>query len=82
MARQATPLDNAVIESFPASLKRETFYHHHIRSFFEYLSIVKEWLEWYNTKRIRLNTRWTLFYSCLPVGCTSERPFFHALVGV
>ena len=57
MSRKATPLDNAVIESFHASLKRETFYHHHIRSFNEYLSLIHDWLDWYNSSRLRLKKR-------------------------
>ncbi len=57
MSRRATPLDNAVIESFHASLKRETLYHHHIKNITEYLTIIHDWLDWYNTTRLRLKKR-------------------------
>lgn len=57
MARRSTPLDNAVIESFHASLKRETLYHNDIKDFHEYIAIIKDWLEWYNDSRVRLNKK-------------------------
>lgn len=52
-ARKANPLDNAVIESFHAILKKETLYHHPITSLDQYISIVHEWMTYYNTIRPR-----------------------------
>ena len=52
-ARKANPLDNAVIESFQAILKKETLYHHPITSLDQYISLVHEWMTYYNTIRPR-----------------------------
>ena len=52
-ARKANPLDNAVIESFHAILKKETLYHHRITSLDQYISLVHEWMTYYNTIRPR-----------------------------
>jgi len=51
MSRRGTPLDNAVIESFHSLLKKETLYNHHIKNLEEYIHLVHEWIEFYNTKR-------------------------------
>jgi len=51
MSRRGTPLDNAVIESFHSLLKKETLYNHHIKNLEEYINLVHEWIEFYNTKR-------------------------------
>jgi transposase InsO family protein len=54
MSNKATPADNAPIESFHANLKRETLYSYNIISLKEYIELVKEWILFYNTSRIRL----------------------------
>lgn len=54
MSRKGTPSDNAPIESFHSSLKRETLYSYTITSLEHYKGLVQEWLESYNTTRIRL----------------------------
>jgi len=55
MSRKGCPADNAPIESFHANLKRETLYSYDITSLQEYIDLVKEWIIFYNTNRIRLN---------------------------
>lgn len=53
MSRKGTPLDNAVIESFHSVLKKETLYNNHITSLDEYIDLVRKWIVFYNTIRIR-----------------------------
>lgn len=55
MSRKGCPQDNAPIESFHASLKRETLYSYHIKSLKDYIAIVQDWLIFYNAGRLRLN---------------------------
>lgn len=54
MSRKAIPSDNAPIESFHSSLKRETLYSYTITSLEHYKGLVEEWLESYNTTRLKL----------------------------
>lgn len=54
MSRKSTPADNAPIESFHANLKRETLYSYDITSLQEFIALVKDWILFYNTNRIRL----------------------------
>ncbi len=56
MSRKGTPSDNAPIESFHSSLKRETLYSYNIANLGEYISLVEQWLEKYNTTRLRLTS--------------------------
>lgn len=53
MSRKGTPLDNAVIESFHSLLKKETLYNNNITSLKEYIELVHDWIEFYNTTRRR-----------------------------
>lgn len=55
MSRKSTPADNAPIESFHANLKRETLYSYNITSLKEYITLVKDWINFYNTNRVRLS---------------------------
>lgn len=55
MSPKGSPVDNSPIESFHSSLKRETLRSYNITSLKEYVDLVKEWILFYNTKRIRLN---------------------------
>ena len=55
MSRKSTPADNAPIESFHANLKRETLYSYDITSLKDYIFLVKDWIKFYNTNRIRLS---------------------------
>ncbi len=50
-SRKGNPLDNAVIESFHSSLKKETLYNNDITSLKEYIELVNQWMVFYNTKR-------------------------------
>jgi len=52
-SRKGNPLDNAVIESFHSILKKETLYNYDITSLEEYITLVHEWMIFYNTKRRR-----------------------------
>lgn len=61
MSRKGTPLDNAVIESFHALLKKETLYNNDIKSLTEYIKTVHQWIKFYNTKRLKQKSR-PLFY--------------------
>ena len=54
MSRRGTPLDNAVIESYHSLLKKETLYNNDIKSLEEYIQLVHEWIEFYNTTRRKL----------------------------
>jgi transposase InsO family protein len=53
MYRRGTPLDNAVIESFHSILKKETLYNNHIKDHKEYLNLIRKWLGFYNTTRLK-----------------------------
>jgi transposase InsO family protein len=50
-ARKANPLDNAVIESLHSLFKKETLYKHPITTLEQYISMVHEWMTYYNTNR-------------------------------
>ena len=51
---KGSPVDNSPIESFHSNLKRETLRSYNITSLKEYVNLVKEWILFYNTIRIRL----------------------------
>ena len=52
MSRKGTPIDDSSMESFHAILKKETLYNNNnITNLQEYIALVEEWLEFYNTKR-------------------------------
>ena len=53
MSRKGTPIDDSPMESFHGILKKETLYNNDITSIEEYQSIVEDWLEFYNTTRIK-----------------------------
>ena len=55
MSPKGSPVDNSPIESFHSNLKRETLRSYNITSLKEYVDLVKEWILFYNTNRIRLN---------------------------
>jgi len=56
-SRKGNPLDNAVIESFHSILKKETLYNNDISNLEEYIRLVEKWLQFYNSKRIRLKKK-------------------------
>lgn len=53
MSRKGTPLDNAVIESFHSLLKKETLYNNDIKDHKEYLKLIRNWLKFYNERRLK-----------------------------
>lgn len=54
MSHKGSPVDNSPIESFHSNLKRETLRSYNITSLKEYIQLVKNWILFYNTDRIRL----------------------------
>ena len=61
MSRKGTPLDNAVIESIHFILKKETHNNNDIKDLIDYIKIITEWSESYNTSGIRLKGKCLLF---------------------
>ena len=53
MARKGTPIDDSPIESWHSLLKKETLYNNNITSLENYIILVEEWIEFYNTTRIK-----------------------------
>lgn len=53
MSRKGTPIDDSPMESFHSILKKETLYNNNITNLEEYIDIVKDWLLFYNTIRIK-----------------------------
>ena len=53
MSRKGTPIDDSPIESWHALLKKETLYNNSITSLQEYIDLVKDWINFYNTSRIK-----------------------------
>lgn len=53
MARKGTPIDDSPIESWYSLLKKETLYNNNITYLEEYIQLVEEWIEFYNTTRIK-----------------------------
>lgn len=54
MSSKGSPVDNSPIESFHSNLKRETPRSYNITSLKEYIQLVKDWILFYNSNRIRL----------------------------
>ena len=53
MSRKGTPIDDSPMESLHGILKKETLYNNNITNLEEYIDIVKDWLFFYNTIRIK-----------------------------
>ena len=53
MSRKGTPIDDSPIESWHALLKKETLYNNNITSLQEYIQLVKDWILFYNTTRLK-----------------------------
>lgn len=53
MSRKGTPIDDSPMESFHGILKKETLYNNSITSIEEYQALVENWIEFYNTKRLK-----------------------------
>ena len=50
---KGTPIDDSPIESWHGLLKKETLYNNNITSIDHYVRLVEEWIDFYNTKRIK-----------------------------
>ena len=57
MSRKGNPLDDSPMESFHGILKKETLYNNYITSLENYIAIVEDWIEFYNTTRIKNRKR-------------------------
>lgn len=57
MSRKGTPIDDSPMESFHGILKKETLYNNNITNLEEYIALVEDWLEFYNTKRLKNKRR-------------------------
>jgi len=53
MSRKGTPIDDSPMESFHGILKKETLYNNDITTLEQYIDIVKDWLLFYNTVKIK-----------------------------
>lgn len=53
MSRKGTPIDDSPMESWHGILKKETLYNNNISSLEHYIQLVEEWIEFYNTKRLK-----------------------------
>ena len=53
MSRKGTPIDDSPMESFHGILKKETLYNNYITSLEDYIAFVEDWIEFYNTKRLK-----------------------------
>ena len=53
MSRKGTPIDDSPMESFHGILKKETLYNTDIKSIEEYQALVEDWIEFYNTTRLK-----------------------------
>lgn len=53
MSRKGTPIDDSPIESWHSLLKKETLYNNNITSLQEYIDLVEDWIEFYNTNRLK-----------------------------
>ena len=57
MSSKGSPVDNSPIESWHSLLKKEVLYTNTITSLSEYITLVEEWIEFYNTTRIKLKKK-------------------------
>ena len=53
MSRKGASLDDSPIECWHGLLKKETLYNNNITALKEYVKLVEEWIEFYNTKRLK-----------------------------
>lgn len=53
MSKKGSPVDNSPIESWHSLLKKEVLYSNTITSLAQYVALTEEWIEFYNTSRIR-----------------------------
>ena len=53
MSRKGTPIDDSPMESWHGILKKETLYNNNITSLEHYIHLVKEWIVFYNSTRLK-----------------------------
>ena len=57
MSRKGTPIDDSPMESFHGILKKETLHNQDITNLNEYIALVEDWIEFYNTTRLKNKKR-------------------------
>ncbi|MCR5066694.1 MAG: DDE-type integrase/transposase/recombinase [Erysipelotrichaceae bacterium] len=57
MSPKGSPVDNSPIESWHSLLKKEVLYSNNITSLTHYITLVEDWIEFYNTSRLRLKKK-------------------------
>lgn len=58
MSRKSNCLDNSVMENFFGLLKQEIYYGHTYHSFEELKQAIEGFIDYYNTKRIKVKFGW------------------------
>ena len=53
MSRKGTPIDDSPMESWHGILKKETLYNNDITSLEHYIQLVKDWIVFYNSTRLK-----------------------------
>ena len=57
MSAKGSPVDNSPIESWHSLLKKEVLYNNNITSMSQYITLVEDWIEFYNTSRISIKKK-------------------------
>ena len=60
MSRKGTPIDDSPMESWHVILKKETLYNNDIKNINEYQALVEDWIEFYNTTRIKIRKKFKI----------------------
>ena len=57
MSRKGTSNDDSPMESWHGILKKETLYNNDIKNIKKYQALVKDWIQFYNTTRLKNRTK-------------------------
>ena len=57
MSAKGSPVDNSPIENWHSLLKKEVLYNNNITSLSQYITLVEDWIEFYNTLRISIKKK-------------------------
>ena len=57
MSAKGSPVDNSPIENWHSLLKKEVLYNNNITSLSQYIALVEDWIEFYNTSRISIKKK-------------------------
>ena len=57
MSAKGSPVDNSPIENWHSLLKKEVLYNNNITSLSQYITLVEDWIEFYNTSRISIKKK-------------------------